>query len=204
VLDRVRDEVRPDEPVRGVAADEEAAREKPEVARAYRLAKRRRAAVLCPHRRGDHGRFAHRFRSEVRGPVAHQHRDGQDCHRDRDEHEPQCPPPARVDRQRGHCRNEHELTRAGGRTERADDHAAMRAEPPVRDGRAEHAADSAGADADRQTPEQVQLPELAGVHKPEQSGGDQQLSDEHHAPRAESIDERTAQRTAETERQDAQ
>src|SRR5439155_26401453 len=63
VLDRVRDEVPSDEAVRGVAANEEARREEPEIAGPRGLAKRRRPLILGPAGRRDHWRLAERARA---------------------------------------------------------------------------------------------------------------------------------------------
>src|SRR6267143_1451567 len=76
------------------------------------------------------------------------------------------------------------------------DSATVGAEPAVCDRRAEHTTHRPGADADREAPEQVHLPQIAHENEPEEADDDEKVANEHHATRSVAIDERPAERTA--------
>ena len=200
----MRDEVRPDEAVRGVPAHEEAPCEQPEVARAHGLAKRRAPAILRPDFGRDHVGLADGSGPDVLRPVAHQQRDRREHQQTGGDQQAQGPAPALAHGKGGHGRDEDQLPGAGRATEEADDHAAVRAEPAVRHRRAEHAADRAGADPDGKPPDQIELPEIADQQQAEQAGDDADGPGEHHAARPETVDEGAAKRSAQPEGEDAE
>src|SRR2546428_1493241 len=136
--------------------------------------------------------------------TAKEVRAGQEHGRAAHENDADRPPPPLRDGQLCHRRNEYQLAGACRRAERADDHAALRAEPAVGDRRAEHAANGTGPEPDGESPEHVHLPEIADEDESEEPSDDENVAHEHHATRSEAIDERPAEGTAQPERQDAE
>ena len=191
--------MRADQAVRGVAADEEAASEQPEVARPDGRGERGPSRVVGALGGRDGRAFPIRARAYVLRAVAHEqeHR-----HRDRDardDHQGEAGTPAVAHGERHHRGHEDELTRGRRRPERADDEAAVAAEPAVRHGGAGHLAGDAGADADEDPPEQVELPEVAQREQEVETEGDHAEAAEERPARTDPVDERATDRAAEPE-----
>ena len=68
----------------------------------------------------------------------------------------------------------------------------------------ENAADCPRADADGKTPQQIHLPEIAHEDEAEKATDDEKVADEHYEPRTEAVDERSAERAAQSEGEDAE
>ena len=79
----------------------------------------------------------------------------------------------------------------------------MRPEPARRDGRPEHRADGARADADDDAPQDEELPLLGEEDERREAGRDDDQATDGDAPRTEAVDERAGDRAADAVREDA-
>src|SRR5207245_3230192 len=138
------------------------------------------------------------------GTVAHENSDWHEHHRARDEHDAERPAPALGDGQLRHRWNEDELTGACGGAERADDHAAVGAEPAMSHRCTENAADRPRADADGKTPQQIHLPEIAHEDETEKATDDKKAADEHNEPHTGAVDQRSTERAVRSAGEDAE
>src|SRR2546427_12894309 len=127
----MRDEVRADEAIRGVSADEEAAGEQPEVPGAHRITQRCAPPVLGAFSRGTDRGLAERYGADLVRTIAHEDGDRDEHHGARDEHDADRPSPPLGDGELRHGRDEYQLAGAGGCAEGADDHTPVRAKPTV-------------------------------------------------------------------------
>ena len=181
VVVRGRDEVRADEPVGRPAADPERHEQDPERPRPRGVAQRGQRQPGGAGRRGQRrasaaasGGAPYAVRADVLGPVgaAARRTSGHQRQRERGD-QPGGPAPARPVGQLGDHGQEHELPGRARRGEHAHDQAAVPHEPAVGHDRAEHEGQRAGADADREAPQQPELPRR-GHHQGEPGAdGDQ-------------------------------
>jgi hypothetical protein len=168
------DEMRPDQAIRCVATDEEAHREKPELAAPHGFAQRRAPRIVRLLRRGERGALADGSLPDITGAVAHEDHERHDGDGCRAEEERDRGTPAHRHGERGHRRHEHQLTGGGRSAEESDDEPAMRSEPALRDRGARDLSRRARAEADHDPPDHVQLPELADVDERDETRADEQ------------------------------
>ena len=194
--------MRADEAVGGRSADEKAAREKPEVARADAQAQAPEGVddrAAGGRRRIVRLRRAVSTQPDVARTVAKKDRDhGHDGER-RDRDGDCGGAPAEVLRQPSQSRQEDQLPRGPGRGQGAQHQTPAVHKPATGNGRREDRGHASRAQADHHAPQQIELPR--GVHDrgQQRAGRDRDQRAQGHRAQAEAVHERRGKRPGEAE-----
>ena len=190
VIHRGRDQVRPDQPVRRRAADEEAPREQPErrgAGRRHEAADRGPERVLAQdHRVVLDGAVG--AQPDLGGAVPQEERDERQRERERDDrHRQRGRAPALRGDDPAEQRQEHELAGRVARGEHSGHEPAPLHEPAARDHGREGDTDRAGREAVGDAPEQVELPRRVDLRRQGRADRDRRQRDHDHPADSEAV-----------------